>query len=141
MTKKATDCPYCGNEAVLNSFGIPICELGVSKLYLFREQTHMGRCIVAYKDHVSEIVELSEEERNAFFADVNRAAVAIHKAFYPDKLNYGAYGDTGGHLHFHIVPKYRDQEEWGSTFAMNPKQKYLSDKEYNQLTEMIRDGL
>ncbi|MFQ8729698.1 MAG: HIT family protein [Enterocloster bolteae] len=33
-------------------------------------------------------------------------ARAVHKVFQPDKVNYGAYGDTGHHLHFHIVPKY-----------------------------------
>lgn len=50
-------------------------------------------------DHVSEIADISDEMRNSFFADVNRAAKAIHQVFHPDKLNYGAYGDAGCHLH------------------------------------------
>ena len=33
----------------------------------------------------------------------------MHELFHPDKVNYGAYGDTGHHLHFHLVPKYKDQ--------------------------------
>ena len=37
---------------------------------------------------MSEIVDISDEDRNAFFADVNRAAKAIHKTFNPDKVNY-----------------------------------------------------
>ena len=41
-----------------------------------------------------------------FFAEVAQVARAVHKVFQPDKVNYGAYGDTGHHLHFHIVPKY-----------------------------------
>ena len=96
---KGENCGYCQGGALLAEFGIKICDLGVSQLILFKEQSHPGRCIVAYKDHVSEIVNLTDEERSAFFADVNRAANAIHKAFHPDKVNYGAYGDTGCHLH------------------------------------------
>lgn len=38
---------------LLDKFGIFICDLKVSSLILFKEQSHPGRCIVAYKDHVS----------------------------------------------------------------------------------------
>ncbi|SDH23346.1 HIT family protein [Marvinbryantia formatexigens] len=135
---KDTNCGYCVGGEPLAKFGIKICDLDVSQLILFKEQSKPGRCIVAYKDHVSEIVDISEEERNRFFADVTRAAKAIHAAFHPDKLNYGAYGDTGCHLHFHLVPKYNGGDEWGGVFQMNPDKKYLSDAEYEEMIEKIK---
>lgn len=138
---KDQNCGYCMKNELLDSFGIYVCDLGVSILVLFKEQSHPGRCIVAYKDHVSEMVNLSDEERNAFFADVNRAAKAIHAVFQPDKVNYGAYGDTGCHLHFHLVPKYRDQEEWGGVFQMNPQKKFLSPEEYDEMIQKIKAEL
>ncbi len=122
-------------------FGIEICDLSVSTLYLFKEQSHPGRCIVAYKDHVSELIDITDEERNAFFADVARASRAIHAAFNPDKVNYGAYGDTGCHLHIHLVPKYKDGYEWGGVFAMNPQRTFLSDEEYADMIEKIKENL
>ena len=94
-----------------------------------------------YKDHVSEIVDISAEERAAFMEDVACAAKAIHGAFHPEKLNYGAYGDTGCHLHVHLVPKYRDGYEWGGVFAMNPGQVKLSDSEYAAMIEKIKANL
>ena len=138
---KDQNCGYCMRGELLDKFGIFICDLDVSSLILFKEQSHPGRCIVAYKDHVSEIVNISDEDRNAFFADVNRAAKAIHAAFHPDKVNYGAYGDTGCHLHMHLVPKYKDQYEWGGVFQMNPGQKYLTDEEYAEMIEKIKANL
>lgn len=135
------NCSYCAEGELVAQFGIKICELSASKVYLFKEQSHKGRCIVASKHHVSEIIELSEEERNAFLADVCRVAQAIHAAFHPVKVNYGAYGDTGHHLHFHLVPKYRDGFEWGGTFAMDPKRVTLSDGEYDALIEAIKAHL
>lgn len=138
---KDNNCGYCQGGELLAKFGIKICDLDVSQLILFKEQSHPGRCIVAYRDHVSEIVNISDEERNRFFADVNKAAKAIHKAFSPDKVNYGAYGDTGCHLHVHLVPKYKDEFEWGGVFAMNPDQKYLSGEEYAEMIEKIKAAL
>lgn len=135
------NCGYCVKGKPLNQFGIYICDLSVSMLILFKEQSHPGRCIVAYKDHISEIVNLSEADRNSFFADVNRAAKALHAAFHPDKVNYGAFSDTAGHLHIHLVPKYMDQFEWGTTFAMNPQRIFLNDDEYVERIEKIKNNL
>ena len=138
---KDKNCGYCMRAELLEKFGIYICDLEVSTLILFKEQSKRGRCIVAYKDHVSEIVDISDEERNKFFADVNRAAKAIHKVFKPNKLNYGAYGDTGCHLHIHLCPKYKDGDEWGGTFTMNPGKVFLTDEEYAQMIEQIKAAL
>ena len=140
-TIKGENCGYCQGGELLAKFGIKICDLDVSQLILFKEQSKRGRCIVAYQDHVSEIVDISEEQRNRFFADVNRAAKAIHKVFHPDKLNYGAYGDTGCHLPMHLCPKYKDGDEWGGTFQMNPDKVYLTDQEYDEMIRAIKAAL
>ena len=138
---KDTNCAYCMRGELLDKFGIFICDLQVSSLILFKEQSKPGRVIVAYKDHVSEIVDISEEERNLFIADVTRAAKALHAAFKPNKVNYGAYGDTGCHLHMHLVPKYEGGDEWGGIFQMNPGKVYLSDAEYAEMIEKIKANL
>jgi diadenosine tetraphosphate (Ap4A) HIT family hydrolase len=138
---KDCNCGYCVGGEPLDKFGIMICDLEVSQLILFKEQSHPGRVIVAYKDHVSEMVNISDEDRNAYFADVNRAAKAVHAAFHPDKVNYGAYGDGGCHLHFHLVPKYKDAFEWGTPFAMNPGKTYLTDTEYDEMIAKIKEHL
>ena len=76
-----------------------------------------------------------------FRSDVARAAKAIHAAFHPDKVNYGAYGDTGCHLHFHLVPKYKDEYEWGGVFEMNPGKRTLTQEEYDEMIEKIKANL
>ena len=74
---KDCNCGYCMGGEILAGFGIKICDLQVSQLILFKEQSHPGRVIVAYKDHVSELVDISDEERNLFFADVATAATPL----------------------------------------------------------------
>lgn len=135
---KDPNCAYCMQGDMAAAFAYPVCEMNTSFLYIFKEQSKRGRCVIAHKKHVSELIDLTAEERTAFFSDVAAAANAIHKAFKPDKLNYGAYGDTSSHLHFHLVPKYRDGEEWGGTFEMNSKKTFLSDSEYENLARTLR---
>ena len=139
--KLMNDCPYCLKDASLDAFGYFAVELKTSNVYIFKEQSHPGRLIVAHKKHVSEICELSEEERKDFFEDVNRVAVAMHKAFKPDKINYGAYGDTGHHLHFHLVPKYKDEYEWGGVFLMNPKRRMVDNETLENIAKKLRECL
>ena len=138
---KDQNCGYCMGGEILAGFGIKICDLQVSQLILFKEQSPPGRVIVAYKDHVSELVDISAEERALFMEDIAKAAKAIHKVFNPDKVNYGAYGDGGCHLHFHLVPKYKDEFEWGTPFVMNPGKTYLTDAEYAEMIEKIKAAL
>jgi diadenosine tetraphosphate (Ap4A) HIT family hydrolase len=136
-------CMYCAKDQRLSDIMIEICELETSILYLFREQTYKGRCIVAYKkDHIREIFELPDAEQALFIKDVSRAAKAISTAFSAGKINYGAYGDKMPHLHFHLVPKHEDAPKWGSTFDMMPDEKvYLNDDEYQEVMNKIKANL
>lgn len=135
---KDNTCFYCQKDSRLDDLMVEVAPLQVSTLYLFREQTYRGRCLVAYRDHVKELFELDDEQLRLFMQDVKRAAAAIHRAFSPDKINYGAFSDTLAHLHFHLVPKYKDGPDWGGTFRMNPRQTYLTDAEYKSLADAVR---
>ena len=117
---------------LVTAFGIKICELESSKVYLFKEQSYMGRVIVACKKHVSEIA----EKRAVPMGCINNIACAMHEIFNPDKVNYGAYGDTVHH-HLHVVSKYKGGYEWSGVFAMNPGVKTLSEEAYQEMGSII----
>jgi len=138
---ESPECFYCQKNEQLDELMIEIAKLDVSTVYLFKEQTYRGRCVVAYDDHVNELFELTDEERNAYMKDVAQVAMAMSKALSPRKINYGAYSDKLAHLHFHLVPKYEDGPSFGSTFEMNPQSVYLSDEEYDSLIQKIKKNL
>ena len=143
MENKHPDCAYCAKGELVAKFAYPeSIELPASFVYVFKEQSHPGRVIVASKHHVSEVIDLPQADRDAFFHDVEHVAEALHKAF-PDmkKLNYGMYGDTGCHLHMHLVPKYEGGYEYGGTFEMNPGKKLLSDAEYAEILAKVKTCL
>ncbi|MDR7080589.1 diadenosine tetraphosphate (Ap4A) HIT family hydrolase [Neobacillus niacini] len=135
------ECLYCMEDERRDNLMIEIAKLDVSTVFLFKEQTYTGRCNVVYKDHVKELFDLEQDELAAFMNDVKKVAAAVNKAFEPSKINYGAYGDTLHHLHMHIVPKYENKENWGSTFEMNPGKTYLTDTEYQEMIDKIKEAL
>ena len=133
------DCLYCRKDNRLDALMIEVAPLQVSTLYLFKEQTYHGRCLVAYRYHVNELYELPDAELTLFTRDVARAARAMKAAFNPAKINYGAYSDKLPHLHVHLVPKYVDGPSWGTTFTMMPEpKKLLPDADYAALAAKIR---
>lgn len=134
-------CLYCTSNETLTNLMLEIGQLSVSRVFLFKEQTYRGRCLVAYKDHVNDLNELSDADRNAFMADVAQVTRAMQRLFDPYKINYGAYADTLSHLHFHLVPKYEGGPDFGGVFQMNPQKVYLSEQEYAQMVAEMRREL
>ena len=141
MKSDPKECLYCQNNDTLHNLMIEVAKLSVSRMFIFKEQTYHGRCLVAYEKHVDDLNLLSDEERNAFMSDVAKVTRAMQKVFNPDKINYGAYSDTLEHLHFHLIPKYVGGPDFGGVFQMNPKQVYLTDEEYAKMAEDLKKAL
>lgn len=142
MSTPDRNCIYCHPGKRLADLMIEIGPLEVSTLFLFRNQSYRGRCVIAFNRHVEEIFDLPVAEQHAFTADVARVARALKRGFDADKINYGIFGDTMPHLHLHAVPKFQHGPSWGKPFEMNPQPaKILTAAGYEATCELIRKHL
>ena len=130
-------CFYCEKDERLLALMTPLTELQWSDVYLFNDQKHKGRCVVALKDHHDEMFELDDEQRSGFFAEVSLVAHAIANYTKADKINYAIYGDIVSHFHVHLVPKHRDGLQWGGPFTDTLPKVTLSAEEF----KAVGDGL
>jgi diadenosine tetraphosphate (Ap4A) HIT family hydrolase len=136
------ECLYCARDERLSKILIEICRLETSTLYLSREQTYRGRCVVALDTHETELFQLDGDTLGRFSRDVSKAAATLQRAFRPDKINYAIYGDLASHLHCHVVPKHRTAQGWGEPFALSPSApQYLPEEEYRDLITAIKKHL
>ncbi|MCR5083910.1 MAG: HIT domain-containing protein [Succinivibrionaceae bacterium] len=136
------DCMYCNKNDKLRSLMIEVGELPYSTLYLFRDQRHRGRCVLAFRGrHVDEMYRLTEEERNGFFADAARVQQAIANLVHPGKMNCGIFGDTMKHVHMHICPKEVGGLDWGGFFTNTGEPGLLSEAEYQELVAALKGQL
>ena len=132
-----TDCPYCTKGEKLDSFAYPVCKLGISSLYLFREQSYRGRCLIVLDRHAEEYAQLTHQERAQLQEDLYRVTQALDELLHPGKVNLGSFGDTVRHFHIHVVPKYPGELDWGGAFQMNPNQNYPDEQELEKFAQEL----
>lgn len=136
-------CFYCdahneNREALM----IEVGKMKAGTLYLFKDQVHKGRCVLAFGEHVRELYECSEQARHDYMDDVAAASKAISELWGCTKINIGSYGDTNPHLHFHIVPKYEGGAEFGGSFAISYSEPvFLTDSEYAEMIAQLKAKL
>jgi diadenosine tetraphosphate (Ap4A) HIT family hydrolase len=135
-------CFYCTKSQKLHELMIEVAPLQVSTLYLMREQTYRGRCVVAYRNHAKDFHDVAAPDIPLLAADLARASRAVATVFRPDKINYASFGDLLPHVHFHLVPKYVGGPNWGGAFEITPKEKvFVSAEEYQRMIAALRGGL
>lgn len=133
-------CPFCNPKKKDLANLHFIMDLTVSKLYLFKDQSLLGRCVLVYNEHITELYQMEEAERNKYYQDMLQVAEALNKAFKPNKLNYIILGDLSPHLHWHLVPRYKTDPCWGQNFlGKNIQPVYLEEEEYVALAEKIKN--
>lgn len=134
-------CMYCEQGERLASLMIKVCDLSVTSVYLHREQTYRGRCVLALSRHAEELYELGPGEQAALMEDICRVEEVMRDLWQPGKINVGMFGDTVKHVHVHLVPKQVDGPDWGGTFRMNPRETYLDDADYALIADAYRKTL
>jgi len=136
------DCFYCTKGQGLQELMVEICPLKKSTVYLFRDQNFKGRCVVAYNDHFRELFEVTPSELHEYMDDVAKVAEVIKNTLHPDKVSYAVFGDIVSHIHFHLVPKYKDGPLWGEFFCAKPMPvKALPDSEFEELRKLLLENL
>lgn len=139
-------CPFdVPGRAPGNEYEI-VVSLSASTLYICSNQTYRGHCVLVLDlRHATRPDELSTQEWSRFCADLHIAESAIAQALRPDHINVAALGNLVPHLHWHIVPRYRDDPRWGGPiWSRNPADMpvtALPEQERSTLVKAIRDAL
>ncbi len=77
-----------------------------------------GHLLVAPRRHLADITELNSSEHRNLMAMLSDCSAILRKRLHPDGLNIGLnLGKVAGagiadHLHFHIVPRWRDDHNF-----------------------------
>ena len=139
-------CPFCALRDKIDAFSIEVAPLTVSTLYLDRNQTYRGQCVLIFDPrHVEGLETLSPAEFDAFAQDLRVAARALTTVCNPDLMNYASLGNIIRHLHWHLVPRYRSDPRWGGPIYTSTltemAETRLEDAEYEAMVGTLRVAL
>lgn len=102
--------PHLSCKICVNDWPLPdhfIGDLGLTKAYLFEDQFFPGWMVLIFKEHWTELFQLSREERARLMEEVSRAGQALARAFEIKKINYELLGNQVPHIHWHLIPRLK----------------------------------
>ncbi len=76
------------------------------------EPDYPGFCRVILKRHAREMSDLGEDERRGLMAVVFAVEAAVREAMGADKMNLASLGNMVPHVHWHVVPRFRDDRHF-----------------------------
>jgi diadenosine tetraphosphate (Ap4A) HIT family hydrolase len=71
-----------------------------------------GFCRVIWQKHVAEMSALTATERQHLLAVVNATERTVRSVVQPDKINLASLGNVVPHLHWHVIPRWRDDSHF-----------------------------
>jgi diadenosine tetraphosphate (Ap4A) HIT family hydrolase len=110
MDAASGTCELCTGDG-----GLVVLREGAIRVVLVEDPAHPGFCRVVWEDHVAEMTDLAPVDRDALMALVFRVEAALRRVLRPDKVNLLSSGNRTPHLHWHVVPRYRDDPEFPGT--------------------------
>jgi len=71
-----------------------------------------GFCRVVWNAHVAEMSDLTATERVHLWTVVAAVETAVRRTVCPDKINLASLGNVVPHLHWHVIPRWRDDSHF-----------------------------
>ena len=132
--------------------GCVFCETtGGEELYrtdLFRvilpeEPDYPGFVRLVLNDHRSEMTELSSTDRQAVMEAIWKVEACLRDIMVPEKVNVASLGNMTPHIHWHVVPRYRDDPHFpGSVWSERLREvEPQSQLERRQRTSALRAAI
>lgn len=103
----ADACQLCREDG-----GTILWQDGDCRLVLAADAEHPGFCRVIWKRHVAEMTDLDLAERRHLMSVVFAAEKALRDIARPDKVNLASLGNVVPHLHWHVIPRWRDDSHF-----------------------------
>ena len=72
------------------------------------DAAYPGFCRVIWNKHVKEMTDLTPGECNYVMEVVWQVELAVREVMRPEKVNVASFGNMTPHVHWHVIPRYRD---------------------------------
>jgi diadenosine tetraphosphate (Ap4A) HIT family hydrolase len=101
------DCPLCAARSE-----IVIREDARCRVVRVDDPAYPGFCRVIWTAHVAEMTDLAADDRRHLMDVVMATEHALRELMRPDKINLASFGNMVPHLHWHVIPRFRDDRHF-----------------------------
>ena len=93
----------------------------VCRVIMPDESAYPGVCRVILRHHVAEMSDLSLDARQQLMAVVFAVEAAVRRILQPDKINLASLGNYVPHLHWHVIPRWRQDAYFPDSIWSSPQ--------------------
>ena len=112
----APSCELCGEPG-----GTILWQNDFCRVVQADEPDYPGFCRVIVARHVRENTDLDPAERARLVAVVFAVEEAVRETMRPDKMNVASLGNGVPHVHWHVIPRFRDDAHFPSPVWCAPR--------------------
>ena len=76
------------------------------------DPNYTGFCRVILQRHIAEMTDLTCEEQLHVMRVVFAVEAVLRRLYQPDKINLASLGNVTPHLHWHVIPRWRDDRHF-----------------------------
>lgn len=117
-----TNCPLCKENPKPEEGQLIWCG-DDCRVILVNDSDLPGFCRVIWNHHLAEMTDLSYGEREHLMTLVFAVEEAVRQVMQPDKVNIAALGNMVPHIHWHVIPRYKDDAFFpGSVWSQKTQQ-------------------
>lgn len=132
-----TECALC-----LTTGGHLLWENDQLRIIDARDPLYPGFTRVIWKAHVAEMTDLNPADQLNLMQVVLKVESVQRAMLEPDKINLAAFGNMVPHLHWHIIPRWRDdahfpQPVWANLPEANEITNALHEKRRSAISRLI----
>lgn len=118
-----------------------ITDLPLCRVLLMNDSQFPWLILVPRVDDITEIIELSAEQRAQLWDESDVISRIMQQLFTPDKLNIAALGNVVKQLHLHHVARYKTDVAWPApVWGKQPVKRY-EQAELDALSKRIKRAL
>ncbi len=136
---KSKDCSLCSDQ----HYPI-IWSNDYLRILLVNDQNYPGYCRVDLINHIKEMSDLDEKIRYKLMVKIFQIEKAIKQYLNPDKINLASLGNITPHIHWHIIPRYFEDNHFPDSIWSEKKRNItneFSKEEENKFIENIKYNL
>ncbi|MBK7952770.1 MAG: HIT family protein [Candidatus Accumulibacter sp.] len=101
------ECELCESPG-----GEVVWESDLCRVVLVGEPDYPGFCRVILQRHLREMTDLPKPERLQLMNVLFAVETAIRSLCQPDKINLASLGNMTPHVHWHLIPRWRDDRHF-----------------------------
>ncbi len=117
----------------------------IFRVVLLDHQDYRGYCRVELIDHKKEMTDLNEALRSKLMTCVFKVEEILKVIFKPEKINLASLGNKTPHIHWHVIPRFKEDphfpnSHWGEKLRKGLHQA-ISAEEKKELIRLLNQSL